>query len=618
MTNKNDPLRVLDQQRNLSTSAVPIQQTRFNPYTGGTITGVENTGTTIETWRDSSLEKIYAIEFSISPQNSTRVVIPFNIFGMSIRLRSSALSLSTVKVFFALEKDLFVTNHDNIVLGLPDSMLTKMVATILTPAEFTTTASGFYTQGSINMDNIINNLFVRYTLSELYEAITGNNLPTENPAELISIFTSSATVIKVYCQIAFQEPGPEGQHLYRQFLYNLPVESDYILNPPSLWSLGLQQIRAVEAYNPQSQESLALTFNYRNISKVDVEISNGTEVLGTARLDNFSAAYSVWASYYYLPNFTDSGTFFKPSVHLNSLSYEATDKKQQLFNKTRNITFTVKRITTLGGAELAAPASSSTTALNYNTEVSNLSISAGVILDLIKNKRVFRLTLTNYFAVHGVLLVYTVVINTVTYYVHRFKTKDFLRLEPGTVPAGAGTIYYLEDPFTDLTSTLPSYNSTSTLTATKVDIYPVKHRMQEPVRSSTQALPVTSLQDYFKPIVTFTPTTKVLNFLPTKLLATLPKIYMKFTVQVQKKLLATSTTYDTLTGGTFNLVLQYNGPYTVVTVTQNNVTITSLNLKTLMASKGLYRILVTPVLTADVASVYPTGTGLVNILYTYK
>ena len=178
-------------------------------------------------------------------------------------------------------------------------------------------------------------------------------------------------------------------------------------------------------------------------------------------------------------------------------------------------------------------------------------------------------------------------------------------------------LYYLEDPFTDPTSALASYNSASTLTATKVEIYPVKHRMQEPTKGTSLVLPTVSLQDYFKTIVTFTTTTKVLNFLPTKLPANLPKVYMNFTVQIQKKLLATSATYDTLAGGTFNLVLQYNGPYTVVTVRQNGVAITSLNLKTLMASKGLYRILVTPTLTADVAPVFPAGTGLVIILYTY-
>lgn len=623
MTNKNDSLRVIDQQQNLSASPVAVQPTRFNPYTGGTVTGVENTGASLSIFNDSNLEKISHIEFSISPQNPTRVTVPFKLSGMGIKIKSTNLALSTLRLFFALEESMFKVNHDRIVLGNVNPwQLYRMTSILITPAEFTAFSSGGYTQGVISVDEAVHNLFLSYTLSELYQALTGLSLPTENPAELISLFLSDALTFKVYCQIAFEEINPFGTRIYTKFLYNLPVQSSYTISPPSLWSLGLQQLGMMLGFNPLNKLNILFSFVHRNINTVDIQISNEKEVLKTVQLKNTNGNYSQWAGLSYFLDFTNEGPIFKPSKHFNSLTYELTNKKQELFDKTRKIIVKITRINTLTGLDIPIVSAASATFNNVFTYwSSNIAMSKDVIIDLIKNRWVFKLTFTGSYDIYGVFLVYTVNIGGVTKYVHRFKALYKLRVEPGSAVGADGTVYYLEEPFLDFQGmtegSLNSYMNASTLTASKVEIYPVRYTMDEPSKGTSLALPTVSLQDYFKTIVTFTTATKVLNFLPTKLPANLPKVYMKFTVQVQKKLLATSTTYDTLAGGTFNLVLQYNGPYTVVTVTQNGVAITSLNLKTLMASKGLYRILVTPTLTADVAPVFPAGTGLVNILYTY-
>lgn len=469
MTDKNKPLRSIDQ-KTLSTTPPPTTRPKkFNPYTGGIIKGEEQSRYQVflesdEDWTLSTFNLRVNSTSLLEDRFSVRVP------QLIIRIFNPNFAVDRLKIYLAFSREAFYQDD-----SVTDSLrMTEDPGTNLKIISFDTR-----TVQSINSNTAVRNISSRvvelmrkHTVNELlalmYPRMTQAAIETLSNSERISRFNEGLDDLKVFAQVAFTPLNPISDLDRTPYILRSPISCAYKLTPDLLRSADISSTSL-------TIDNISLNFNFSQVSiqsinynvrdnlnrvvapntKYTIPIVNNTsEKNQTIRVDISSYAklenkFNVYAS----P--ISSGV-------LNSLLSAS-------FSFTLSLTsVTTTTLFTRNGAQITEQFDipiTYTQTYGANVNYTESFTADPIVLDLINGSRIFKVGVPIGSSTTGVLLAYRLANNT-------FIPRYYKLTNPERV--GSFDVYTIVDFMTNSRSTNNTFKQ-STNNALDVTAYPVNN-----------------------------------------------------------------------------------------------------------------------------------------------
>lgn len=440
MTNKNSPLRIIDQKSTSTTPPPNAVPTRYNPYTGGVIRQSREAGYKIFLQSSTSWIKT---TFTIPTENdrtlARNITFSVRIPKLTVRIINSNVDINKLRIFLSFDRGVF-DNYDDDEFKVPGDPLPNITSFVTTSV--THVGPSNRTVGVYDATNNIRALFLKYTVLEILRAsgvdIDLAELRTLSDDEIKDLFYGSMYSLRVYGQAMYQDLTPDNSSTSSEFLFRVPVSTAYYLTPDQLQGADLSDVFVTYENN-----NIVLRFRQIAIKSLDIEIydtSTTTSTTATNRL--YSARHSSGTNDFsdtkvtiVIPvtsfsNFTSNSVFSEfssSSVPLLNLDNLAKLNSTYQIRITRvesnaNVAYTGNDITT----NYAVPTDYTVNSPTFNESIR--MVYDRHIIDYTNGNWQYFLTTDSTIPFAGVLVVYEVIINNQTRYVPRFRS-------PGQLPA---------------------------------------------------------------------------------------------------------------------------------------------------------------------------------------
>jgi hypothetical protein len=448
MTNKNSPLRVIDQKTVNKTPPPGAQPVRYNPYTGGVIrqsteprnkiflqTSTNWVKTPLNLYKESDLSK-GLIEFAVR--------IP----KLVIRMENPNADIYKLRIFLSFESGVFDNYGDEDFNDMNDrfSNIVSFVTGVVTHV-------GPNNRGVGNLDitSHIRRLFSKYNFYQLLLAsgveITLAEFRTKTNDELKEIFEDSMYNMRVYAQAMYQELEPDDTTTSAPFLFRIPVSCAYTLSPDQLRNADVSDFTV-----GFSNDQFILNFTQTSIDWIEITIydTSTTSVLNSSnlvyrkRINSFpDKRVSARINVSELSNrFSKFNDFSVALVNASSvLSYNSKYRVEISAVRTlAGVLFSKDRVKPNFLVETDYD-------VNIPTYSDSLITERRHVLNLIEGFREYVYRKSNPAPIGGVLLIYKVTISSATRYVPRFFPVSSLN----QTQSGDNYWYFIKDPFTSTT-----------------------------------------------------------------------------------------------------------------------------------------------------------------------
>jgi hypothetical protein len=444
MTNKNSPLRVIDQKTVNKTPPPGAKPVRYNPYTGGVIrqsteprnkiflqTSTNWVKTPLNLYKESDLSR-GIIEFAVR--------VP----KLVIRMENPNADIYKLRIFLSFEADTFDRYDDEDFNDMNDrfSNIVSFVTGIVTHV-------GPNNRGVGNLDitSHIVRLFNKYNFYQLLLAsgvdITIEEFRTKSNDELKDIFENSMYNMRVYAQAMYQELEPDDTTTSAPFLFRVPVSCSYTLSPDQLRNADVSDFTV-----SFSNDQFILNFTQTSIDWIEITIY---DISTTAVLNSSNQVYRRR-----LNSFPDKRVSARINVsELSNRFNKFNDFSSALTNTTSLLQYNSKyrveisTVRTLAGVIFPKDKIKPNFLVEVDYDVSIPVYSDGLtterrhVLNLIDGFREYTYRKENLAPIGGVLLIYKVLISSATRYIPRFFPVTSLN----QTQSGSSYWYFIKDPF---------------------------------------------------------------------------------------------------------------------------------------------------------------------------
>jgi hypothetical protein len=434
MTNKNSPLRIIDQKSTSTTPPPNAVPTRYNPYTGGVIRQSREAGYKIFLQSSTSWVKT---TFTIFTENNRtfarRITFSVRIPKLTVRIINANVDINKLRVFLSFDKGVF-DNYDDDEFKVPGDPIPNITSFVTTSV--THVGPSNRTVGVYDATNNIRALFLKYTVLEILRAsgvdIDLTELRTLSDDEIKDLFYGSMYSLRVYGQAMYQDLSPDNSNTSSEFLFRVPVSTTYYLTPDQLRGADISDV--VVSYE---NNNIVLRFRQIALKSLDIEIydistTNTTTVtnrLYSARHSSGTNDFSDTKVVVSIPitafsNFKQNSVFSgfssstTPLINLNNL-YNLNSRYQVRLTRVEsnaNVAYTGNDITTNYNVPtdytVDSPAFNESVRMFYDRH----------IIDLSNGSWNYLLTTASATPFAGILVVYEILINNQTRFVPRFRS----------------------------------------------------------------------------------------------------------------------------------------------------------------------------------------------------
>ena len=427
MTNKNSPLRIIDQKSTSTTPPPNAVPTRYNPYTGGVIRQSKEAGYKIFLQSSTSWVKT---TFTIPTENNRtlarNITFSVRVPKLTVRIINSNVDINKLKIFLSFDRGVFDNYDDDEfkVSGDPFPNIVSFVTTSVTHVGPNNRTVGVY-----DATNSVRSLFLKYTVHELLRSsgvdIDLAELRTLSDDEIKDLFYGSMYSLRLYGQAMYQDLTPDNTNTSSEFLFRVPVSTAYYLTPDQLQGADLSDV--VVSYE---NNTIVLRCRQIAIKSIGIQVYDSSNALiyntdRTSGTDDFSdTKVVIQIPLSSLTNFQRNSVFSgfssatAPLANINSLY-------------TLNSTYTLRITRVESNAGVVYTGSQITTnydvTLDYvvNTPAFNASVRMVYdrhIIDVTNGTWQYFLTTDSTEPMAGILVVYEILINNQVRYVPRFRS----------------------------------------------------------------------------------------------------------------------------------------------------------------------------------------------------
>lgn len=482
MSNKNSPLRSIDQ-KTLSTTPPPgARPTKFNPYTGGIIKGEEQSRYRV--FLDSDEDWVLQ-EFGlrVSATNTATDTVSVRIPKLIIRILNRNFSPDKLRVYLAFSRDAF--DEDG---SVTDSLVnTTDSAENLKIVSFTTQSVTYINSNTVTREisTFVRNLINKHTMYELlqlmYAELTTADLDElttpganatisrERSQRRIGLFNDGLANLTVYAQVAFIPLSPVNDVDSTPFILRSPVSCSYRLTPNQLRNADLSAT-SLSIDNKSlifSYEQIAIrSFQYNvldNLNRTVVKTTtHSVPVINDIRPKRNSLRIDISGFVDLLKKFNSSATAITNAQLTTLLSSSFT------FNLNLLSVTSIASVT-YSGADIQkaydvpiAYSQSYGNSVNFTEEITTIP----PVLSLINGSRFYKVGIPKGSAVTGILLVYRLGSNS---FVPRYYPLT------GTGEKIGDTTYYTIEDFLQVSKSTQNTYKIQIRNATQVTVYPVNN-----------------------------------------------------------------------------------------------------------------------------------------------
>lgn len=434
MTNKNSPLRIIDQKSTSTTPPPNAVPTRYNPYTGGVIRQSREAGYKIFLQSSTSWIKT---TFTIPTENNRtlarNITFSVRIPKLTVRIINSNVDINKLRIFLSFDRGVF-DNYDDDEFKVPGDPLPNITSFVTTSV--THVGPSNRTVGVYDATNNIRALFLKYTVLEILRAsgvdIDLAELRTLSDDEIKDLFYGSMYSLRVYGQAMYQDLTPDNSNTSSEFLFRVPVSTAYYLTPDQLQGADLSDVFVTYENN-----NIVLRFRQIAIKSLDIEIydtstttvTNATNRLYSARHSSGTNDFSDTKVTIVIPvtsfsNFTSNSVFSGfssssvPLVNLDNLARLNSTYQIRItrVESNANVAYTGNDITT----NYAVPTDYTVNSPAFNESV-RMFFDRNII-DFSNGSWQYFLTTDSTAPIAGILVVYEIRVNNQVRYVPRFRS----------------------------------------------------------------------------------------------------------------------------------------------------------------------------------------------------
>lgn len=246
MTNKNSPLRIIDQKSTSTTPPPNATPTRYNPYTGGVIRQSREAGYNIFLQASSSWVKT---TFTIKTENDAtfarNITFSVRIPKLTVRITNPNVDINKLKIFLSFDKRVF-DDYDDGEFKVSGDIFPNIVSFVTTSV--THVGPNNRTVGVYEATNNVKSLFSKYTVREILRSagvvISLAELRSLSDDDIKDIFYKSMYSLRLYAQAMYQDLTPDNTNTSAEFLFRVPVSCAYSLTPDQLLGADISDVTA--------------------------------------------------------------------------------------------------------------------------------------------------------------------------------------------------------------------------------------------------------------------------------------------------------------------------------------------------------------------------------------
>jgi hypothetical protein len=612
MTNKNSPVRIIDQKGTPLVKNPPATTAKFNPYTGSLIKQGE--AKSYGVWlRSTGGGLTRTIPVTISATDTRLVFIRIAIPNVVVRLDNPNYTLEKLKFFFTFSPEVFNQYLESQYFLGNDDNLDKIVTLDSTSVLSLRNTSG---QGALEISAHIARLFRKYTLADLV-ILVGAASTTEGLSsdDLLRLFKANESRLVLHCQVGFQDlvPLKAGRKVPYVKRTNTTVQftfSDERLQEDSLGDIN---------FSVEGTEKI-IQFTKKNISRIEYSvysISFGARVkvltgfIGPLRAEQDQFKESIK----YTPSITDFSW-------INNLAGSEQQLVEFLHRYSRNLQLSIDRVVTAKNVSYTGTTLRERYGLDefYTADTTQESfvkpsMRYSMKYSFTKGTRTFVVDTGGPTQdVVGFAIIYTGASSDggITY-------PSFSRVIPKKTQAMSDeTRYVIVDGLTSKFYPIPQANLRITIYTllSNAHVGSVVVQFNSPPRIRLQKLIPTQTQNvgYFNQTIKLSTDKNSIVFNEFGKRGNALEAITDFNLVVQRLV---GTRWVTLTNGIIQCTMEYNPDYTGVRIfnAQGNQ-ISSISIARLTSARGTYRVLAEPKINAAYSLYYESTTSLTRIQFT--